>query len=63
MLDDVWLMVTPSYHWNGPHVFNVVLHLSLLVLQAEPSKTKTEHTKTSVLGIELKDVDLAQVEF
>ena len=58
MLDDGWLMVTPSYHSNGPHV----LHLSLLVLQAEPSKTKTEHSQTSVLGIALKNVELAEVE-
>jgi len=59
MLDDVWLMVTLSYHWNGPHI----LHLSLLVLQAEPSKTKTEHTKTVVLGIDLKDAEFAHCEF
>ena len=59
MRDDVWLIITPSYHWNGPYV----LHLSPLVLQAEPSKTKTEHSKTSVSGIDVKDADRAVVEF
>ena len=40
-----------------------VLHLSPLVPQAEPAKTKTEHSKLDVLGIDLKGAEHASVEF